>query len=423
MPTEKITKRSVDAAQPGDVERFLWDTELAGFGLRVWPSGRKTFVAQFRVSGGRNGRGRRMTVGTYPTLTVDEARVQARSYLARAMLGDDPAKDRDRARAAETVNDLVDLWLKEAAHRNRRTGAERSPSSVNDEKGRIEAHVRPLIGGRRLIELGRSDVEKFRDQVTRGDSKGDRRTKSRGVARVRGGNGAATRTVRLLSSIFAFGVDQGLLLDNPVRGVRLTPGKPKNRFLSEVELQRLGLTLATMEQEGCHPFPVAVIRLLALTGARRNEITALKWSEVDFDNSMLRLRTSKTGAKTIPLAPPAKEILIGLPRMEGASFLFPAASGGGHIQNVGRVWSTIRGRADLKDVRLHDLRHTFASFGAARGFGLPVIGALLGHHQMSTTQRYAHLADDPVRAAADRIGGTIAAAMSRITVPDKSASA
>jgi integrase len=421
MPTDRITKRVVDAAKPAASDWFIWDSELAGFGLRIWPSGRRTFVAQYRVGGGRGGRARRLTIGTFPKLTVEEARSAARNALAKAQLGHDAALERERARDAETVNQLIDLWLTDAAHINRRTGAQRSSQSIQGEIGRIEAHIRPLLGARRLADLHRSDVEKFRDQVARGVSRRDRKTKLRGVARVRGGNGTATRTVRLLASIFAFGVDRRLLSENPARGVRLVPGRAMNRFLSEAELGRLGAVLQDMEVVGASPYAVMAIRLLALTGARRSEITGLRWSNVDLEHSMLRLQESKTGAKIIPLAPPAVALINAHQPNLNSPFLFPATSGKGHIQNLGRVWATVRLRAELPGVRLHDLRHTFASFGAARGFGLPVIGALLGHRQAATTQRYAHLADDPLKAAAHRIGTTIAGAMTAAGAADENA--
>lgn len=409
----KLTKRTVDASAPGAAERFVWDNELAGFGLRVWPSGRKAFVAQYRLHGGRGGRQRRVTIGTFPAMPVDAARARAAEVLAKARLGTDSAGERDKARTADTVADLVDLWLAEAAHVNRRTGATRSASSLAGERGRVDAHVRPLLGRKRLVDLTRADVERFRDAVARGATKGERPTKLRGRARVRGGTGTATRTVRLLSSICAFGVDRGLLSDNPCKGVRLAPVKAMNRFLSGAELQRLGAALEAAAADGAHPHGLNIVRLLALTGARRSEIASLRWGEVDVEHGCLRLAASKTGAKVIPLAPAALAILEALDRQKGSDWVFPASRGDGHFVNVGKLWEDVRARAGLEGVRLHDLRHTFASFGAAGGFGLPVIGALLGHKQVSTTARYAHLTDDPVKRAAERIGGEIGAALAR----------
>ena len=409
----KLTEDIVKATLPGERERFLWDSETAGFGLRVWPSGRKAFVVQYRMHGGRGGKQRRYTLGTYPTLKVNAARKAAGDIAANARLGTDVAVARNQARTAETVNDLVDLWLDEAAHMNRRTGATRTDANVAGERGRIDAHVRPLLGKKRLVELERKTIERFRDSVARGETRKTAKTKLRGRAVVRGGTGTATRTVRMLSSVFAFAVDRGLMKDNPCKGVRLTPTKAMERFLTGAELQRLGVAIADAEAAGVHPAGLNIIRMLALTGARKTEIAALTWSAVDFDRECLRLAKSKTGAKVIPLAPPALAILADIERTKGVEWVFPASRGKNYFVNVGKVWEGVRARAGLDDVRLHDLRHTFASFGASGGFGLPVIGALLGHRQPATTARYAHLADDPLRRAAARIGGDIGAAMER----------
>jgi integrase len=416
MERTRLTKRVVDA-QTADKERFVWDAELPGFGLRVWPSGRKSFIAQYRVHGGRGGQQRRYTLGTYPTITVEEARAQARTVLASARFGDDAAKKRHTAREAETVADLIELWGREAAHINRRTGAVRTLSSVEGEMGRIRAHVLPLLGSTRLTDLERAHVERLRDQIARGTTRREEKTKLRGRARIRGGVGTATRTVRMLSSIFAFAVDRGLLKENPARGVRLTSPRAMNRFLSAEELTRLGQALADAEKEGAHVYGITIIRLLALTGARRGEISGARWAEVDLNRAMLRLEKSKTGAKIIHLPAAALAVLNEHPRTD-SPYVFPASNGSTPFSGVGKVWSDVRRRANLCDVRLHDLRHTFASFGAAANFGLPVIGALLGHRQPATTARYAHLDNNPVQTAGDRIAGTISAALEGRATPE-----
>ena len=421
----RLTKRTVDAEKAG-ADRFVWDSELAGFGLRVRGTGRKAFVAQYRVHGGRGGKQRRLTLGTYPTLTVDEARQRAKEALAQARMGVDPAEKRDAAREGETVADLVALWRVEGAHINRRTGEVRTPENLARDFAMIDTHILPLLGTKRLSELQRADVERFRDKVTAGATAGRRKTKPRGVSQVRGGAGVATRVVILLSSIFSFGVDRGLLADNPKRGVRSPPGRKMQRFLSVAELGRMGEALAAAEAAGAHPYGVAIIRLLALTGARKSEIVRLRWREVDAEHGLLRLETSKTGAKLVRLPPAALALLQSIARTS-SEYVFPgsrlrpavaakvdaaerAPFGATPYGGLGKVWNDVRKRAGL-DVRLHDLRHTMASFGAAAGFGLPVIGALLGHRNPSTTARYSHLADDPVRAAGDRIGDEIGAAL------------
>jgi integrase len=311
-----------------------------------------------------------MTIGSYPPLTVDQARRRAMEVLAGAQLGQDATVERDKARVGDTVNDLCDLWLKEAAHHHRRTGARRSERNIGFDKGRLDAHVRPVLGtvGWRTLNAATSS----------GCGTGSRpaprpRTSARnyaGAARVTGGDGAAARTIRTFSSVLAFGVDRGALEVNPAQGVRLTPGRSLNRFLTGEELARLGAALTAAAADGAHPHGLAIIRLLALTGARRNEITALRWREVDFERGLLRLEASKTGAKITPLAPPAIAVLAGLPRVASkGGWVFPAARGEGHFGNVGKVWEDVRERAGLEGVRLHDLRHTFAASEPGAGLG------------------------------------------------------
>ncbi len=227
----------------------------------------------------------------------------------------------------------------------------------------------------------------------------------------KGGPGVAAQAVTLASTILQFAVGRGLRADNPARGIRKPPVKKMTRFLSEAELGRLSDALAAEIEAGGNLFPVAAIKLLALIGARRSEVIKLLWRNVDLDHSVIRLDDSKTGEKPIYLSPAAVEILAGLPRVAGNEFVIAGGRAGRPFVGIDKIWDRVRRRAGLAEVRLHDLRHSFASVGAAGGLGLPVIGALLGHASTVTTQRYAHLSSDPLRAAADAIGGTIAAAM------------
>lgn len=247
--------------------------------------------------------------------------------------------------------------------------------------------------------------------VAAGKTAADEKTKKHGRAIVEGGKGTATRTVGLLGGIMSFAVSRHLRPDNPVRGVKRYPDRKGERYLSAAELARLGEALARMEQEGANPFAIAIIRLLAFTGARKNEIARLLWLEVDLERGYLRLGDSKTGAKVIPIGAPASEVLANLTAVEESPFVFPATSGDAAFQGTEKVWRKLRERAGFPELRLHDLRHSFASVGLARGDALPVIGAILGHSDIKTTSRYAHLADDPVRQSADAIAKTVAAAL------------
>jgi integrase len=385
------------------------------------------------------------TLGRYgPEFLPEAARKAAQKALAEVVGGGDPQAGRALKRAEMTVEDLCELYVKEGC-------ATKKASTLKTDTSRIERHIKPLLGRKRLSNVRRADVERFLADVATGKTAVTEKTKARGKAVVTGGRGAATRTLGLLGAILAFAVDRGLLPTNPVRGVKRFADRKMDRFLSPAEVSRLGVALESLETEGAHPYGLAIVRLLALTGARKSEIAALRWSEVDLERGALRLADSKTGEKTISLSPGAVSILADVERHADISFVFPSTramqtkargrsplklarseaepamvtrgrgaatrtlglSSKGHYQGAAKVWEEARKRAELSDVRLHDLRHTFASFGAAGGFGLPVIGALLGHRHSATTARYAHLADDPLRKANDWIGGEIGAALDR----------
>ena len=246
------------------------------------------------------------------------------------------------------------------------------------------------------------------NDVASGKTALDVKTKKFGRAIVRGGEGTATRTVGLLGGIFSFAIDAGLLENNSVRGVKRFKDKKGERFLNAKELKRLGEALVEAEEKGLNLYGVQIIRLLILTGARKGEIEKLKWSEVDFDNGYLRLEDSKTGQKAFPLNAPALEVVSAIPRVKTARFVFPAETGSSHYQGTPKVWRKVRTLAQLEDVRLHDLRHSFASIAVSGGASLPLVGALLGHADTATTQRYAHFHNDPVKAASEKVASEIA---------------
>ncbi len=407
----KLTKKAIDGLGPVSKDTIFWDEDLAHFGLRCRPSGKRVFVVQFRVGGGRGGKLRRMTLGAYGVMTLDQARAEAKKHLAKASLGEDPARVREEKRSVVTVNQLLETWTREGVVTNRRTGAPRSAHNIAGELGVVEAHIRPLLGKMEVAKLTKADVEKARRAIATGATATTKVGRLRGRVRVVGGEGTATRTIRLLSSILSFAEDRGMIATNPARGVKLTPDRKLNRFLSPVEIRRLGAVLRAPQPTAGMETAVKIIELLMLTGARRQEISALKWTEVDFTFSVLRLEASKTGAKIVPLAGAALarlEAIRGEPDADPV-WVFPNARGDGPYDGVGRAWDRLRAQADLDGVRLHDLRHTFASVGAGQGVGLTLIGGLLGHTQASTTQRYAHLADHPLRQAAEKIADDIAA--------------
>ncbi len=405
--TAKLTDKYVATVKCEAARFIIWDTKLSGFGLRVEPSGHKSFIVRYRANGGgRNAPRRQMKIDAKQgeTLSADAARKLASAILADVAHGKDPQDQLSAKRREMTVSALCDLYLEEGTETKK-------PSTLATDRGRIERHIKPLLGKKLITEISNTDIERFMRDVAKGKTAADVKTGQFGRAIVRGGKGTATRTVGLLGGIFSFAVRHKLRADNPVRGVKRYADKKGERFLSAKELATLGETLRAFEAKDANRSALAIIRLLAFTGARKGEIAALKWNEVDFGRSCLRLADSKTGAKAIPIGPPALAILAELTPVDGSLYVFPAEAGGGAFQGTDRVWRKVRAAAQLNDVRLHDLRHSFASAGLAGGDALPIIGALLGHADVKTTARYAHLADDPVRAAASRISGGIAAAM------------
>ena len=257
-------------------------------------------------------------------------------------------------------------------------------------------------------------------QIAEGKTKTDLKTRPRGRAIVRGGQGTASRTVVLLSAMFSYGVREGVLEANPAKGIRRWKDGKRERYLNEAELKRLGEAIAASDAAGGNRKATAIIRLLALTGARKGEILQLKWSEVDFDRGFLRLSDSKTGPKAIPVGKSALAILAEQPRLSGSDFVFPADKLGrkglerAYFQGTDWFWYEIRSEAKLDGVRLHDLRHTAASIAVADGASLPIIGRILGHADAKTTQRYAHLSDAPVRVAVEQLAERVDNALAGI---------
>lgn len=410
MPRGRITKRAVDALQcPTSRDRdFLWDDALAGFGVAAFPTGRKVYVAQYR----KDGRSRRVAIGEHGRLTPDEARSQAKTILGAVEKGADPIAERRAAREVRTFGDVARefLGLHVAVKRKGRTGAE--------YKLILEKHVLPSIGSKRILDVRRADVARLHSRLA------DRPY-------------AANRALALVSVIWNWAArrDEAALADNPAKGIERYPEQGRERFLTTDELTRLGAALAEGESAGLpyevdetkpkakhapkaesrriklDPFAAAAIRLLVLTGARLREILDAQWSHVDFERGVMFLPDSKTGRKPIYLNAAAQAVLAGVPRIAGNPHIIAGAKDGAPRADLKKPWAAVCRAAGLRGVRLHDLRHSFASFGAGASLGLPIIGKLLGHTQAATTQRYAHLDADPVRRAADAIGATIAAAM------------
>ncbi|MBF0400827.1 MAG: tyrosine-type recombinase/integrase [Magnetococcales bacterium] len=390
----KLAKRTVDAAQPGEQDVFLFDSDLTGFGLKVTPTGRKVYLVQYRINGAK----RRVTIGVHGSpWTPEQARQEAARLLGLVANGKDPAEAKAMAKTIPTVAEVVERFFTE--HVN----AKNKPSTFAEYRRQADKIIIPQLGKYRIDAIQRSHIAKLHHGMQKTPY-------------------TANRVVALLSKMFNWCEMVGLRPDrtNPVLHIQKYREEKRERLLSDSELARLGQALADAERSGkASPYAVTAIRLIILTGARLGEILSLRWDEVDFQHGALRLSDSKTatttgtasGAKAIPLNPPALELLSSLPRIEGNPHVIVGKIEGHAMVNINKPWRAIRANAGLETLRIHDLRHAFASVGASMGMSLPVIGKLLGHTQAATTQRYAHLSDDPLQKATALIGEHIAAAM------------
>lgn len=414
MPAIKITKQEVDKITSNGKEQLFWDNTLKGFGLKVTATGGKSYVVQYRTAGGRRSQTKRITIGKHGSpWTAETARTEAKRILGLVAQGEDPSAKEREARQMLTVSELCDLYLKEG------TGTKK-PSTLATDRGRIARHIKPLVGKLRVNEVTPADIRRFMTSVADGTTAADVKTKLRGRAIVKGGKGTASRTLGLLGGIFSYAMELGLIAANPAHGVKRYASKKSERFLSNEEIAIVGRGLKKAEADGVNAQAIAIIRLLIYTGARRGEIEGLRWSEVDFDGKRLRLDDSKTGQKNLPLNSATLAILSARKEKAGDSpHVFPAERGDGHYCGTPRIWSRLRASIGMNDVRLHDLRHSFASIGVMSGTPLMIVGALLGHANHNTTQRYAHLADDPVSAASEQIGSAI----EKVLNPDSDSSA
>jgi len=405
----KITKRLVDAAAPGvSNDAFWWDSELRGFGLKVTPAGVKVYVLQYHVGTGRNARRRRLVIGRHGSpRTPEKARIEAKRLLGDIAGGGDPLEQRQQERKTMTIAELCDLYLAEGV-------AHKKVTTLRSDRARIEHHIKPLLGRRRLDQVTRADVERLLTDVKAGKTALEQNRQKRQVGSIpRGGPGVAAQCVTLLGTLFAFAVKRGLRADNPAHGIEKPPVRKMQRFLSEQEIRRLAAALDAEATASGNPFPVAAIKLLLLTGCRRGEIMELRWKHVDFERGResLRLPDSKTGEKTVHLNAPALSVLNKLLRIKDNPFVVAGTRDGAAFGGLDKVWARVRKAAKLDGVRLHDLRHSFASVAAAGGASLPIIGAMLGHKHASTTSIYAHLSADPVREANEAVGKRMVAAM------------
>ena len=409
----RIAKRLIDGLETTGKEYFVWDDDLPGFGVRVRASGAKSYIFQYRAGAGRTAPTRRLTIGSTTKLAPDQARKVARESVGNVALGEDPAKTKSEDRRTLTVAQLCDLFLAEHVKPKRKASTFVAYEQI------LRADIIPAIGSTRATKLSRTDLNRL--HLAKRESPYQ-----------------ANNAIRVVRSMYSFAASRGFVPEgfNPAKGIVAYRGEARERLLSLDELERLGATLQLGEAEGLpwhidpdmpeekrkhvtksaaiqrtklEPHAVAALRLLLFTGCRLREILHLEWGHVDLERGILALPDSKTGRKTVILNGPAINVLQSLDRtsryvIAGASFDKPR-------RDLKKPWRAVTRHTGLEGLRIHDLRHNFASFGAGGGMGLPIIGKLLGHSQPATTARYAHLDTDPLRRASDRIAGTIAAAL------------
>ena len=374
----KLTKRIIDAATSEKKDVFIWDTELKGFCCKITPKGKKSYFLFYRTTDGRQ---RKPKIGDHGAITCEQARDIAQQWLAAVARGEDPSAEKQLMRQNPTIKELSQRYMIEHA-------PHKKASSCKEDQRLWDQYILPLFGSLKVSSLAREDILKSHHSLK------DTPT-------------TANRVLSLLSKALNLAELWGYRPDhsNPCRHVKRYAENKRERFLNREEITRLMNVLDAEEKEGKElSCVIHAIRLLLLTGCRLNEILTLRWDEVDLINHCFHLSDSKTGKKTVYLSPSVITILNSITRELGNAYVIWGRKKQSHLINLQKPWRRICAKAGFENVRLHDLRHTFASVAAENGLSLPIIGALLGHKQTQTTARYAHLVGQPLREASEKIG-------------------
>ena len=386
-----ISKRTVDALSVEDRDAVFWDDKIPGFGVRVYPSGSKVYVIQTRT----NGRSKRITLGRHGVLTADQARKKAAETIALLKSGREPG---EKSGPTVTVAELAARYFEE------HVDIHCKPATRKVYRGIVKRFILPAYGHLPVQKVEREHVARLHHALR------DRPY-------------MANRVLEIAGKLFNLAEEWKLRSGpNPCKFVRKYRESKRERFLTDEEFRRLGQVLNRMESGGRLPaHPAAALRLLMLTGCRRNEIVQLAWKDVDLPAGEIRLPDSKTGARLVPLSPAAARVLAELPRIERSPWVIPGRRPERHLADLNHYWDRVREEAELDDVRIHDLRHSFASRALALGESLSMIGKLLGHNKIDTTARYAHLARDSIKASSARVADSIGVDILHESRSDKAA--
>jgi integrase len=409
----RLSKRFVDQAENASTDYFIWDDELSGFGLRVFASGKRSYLVQYRAGG----RTRRFTIGAHGVWTPETARKEARILLGQISQGENPAEQKQLDTKAITVKELCTRYLADchAGLVPGKGGRPKKPSTLATDESRIKRHILPLMGNRRVRDLTQADITKFLRDVASGKTRADMKTRKHGRAIVRGGIGTGSRGVGLLGGIFTYAIREGMIDKNPVHGFQKPKDRVRDRRLTEREYRLLGKLLDNAADNLQFAMTAKIVRAIAMTGCRRGEVIHLKSGEVDAERSCIRLEDSKEGASIRAIGLPVVELLEPLLTLnDEAAFVFPGTEVGKPLVGLPKLWEKLIKNTPLEGITLHVLRHSFASVANDLGFTESTIAALVGHSRGTITSRYIHTVDTALVMAADTVASYIQALLDAV---------
>ena len=386
ITNQKLTKRLVESIKPHEKNEILvWDSELKGFGVRIFPTGRRTYFVQYRNPFGST---RRKKIGVHGVITAELARDEAKGLLGSIAKGKDPSKDFQQAKNKPIMIEFAKEYLEVYAKANKR------PKSYQEDQKMLNSIILKKLGNKKVEEVTTHDIQHLHHEL--------RKTPY-----------MANRVRALLSKMFNLAVQWNWASVNPVKGVVKYQEQKRARWLNDTELAGLWDVLETYHNQSV----ANAIRLLTLTGSRRNEVLSAEWIQFDLEKGVWIKPAHTTKQNKMEHLPLSSQVLTLLKKMkeeDTTKYLFPGKVRGEPLQDIKKAWKTISTKAGLTDVRLHDLRHTHASHLVSSGLSLSIVGKLLGHTQASTTQRYAHLADEPLRQAAELFGNKLEKITSKV---------